>query len=71
MQKERYQELKTKSTKSMIINYKLMIHDEGLRGKHIIYSEIAIKMIQLISNFKTFASVISKMIISVQEANSP
>ena len=70
MQRERNPKLKTKLTKSTILNYNLMIHDKRLEGKHVIEPEIAIEMIQLIAGFKAFHSTISKMIIGVQEANS-
>ena len=40
----------------MILNYKLMIYDKRLGGKHIIYPEIVIEMIQLIAGFKAFHS---------------
>ena len=63
--------LKMKLTNLTILNYKLMIHDERLGVKHVIEPEIAIEMIQLIAGVKAFHFVISKTIVSIQEANSP
>ena len=42
-----------------------MIHDEILGGKHIIYLEMTIEMIQLITGFMDFHYVISKTIIGI------
>ena len=55
----------------MILNYKLMIHDDRLEGKQVFQPEIAIELIQLIAGSKAIHSVISNASIGVQETNSP
>ena len=55
----------------MILNYKLMIHDDRLEGKHNFLPEIAIEMIQLIGGSKAIHCEISNASIGVQETNSP
>ena len=55
----------------MILNYKLMIHDNRLEEKIVFLPEIAIKTIQLIAGSMAIHSEISNASIGGQETNSP